>query len=141
MKCSTMSDNSGILEIKLQLSAIEKKLDEVLELQRKQLLRIRSFTPTTIASLPEHLKRTATMVASMGDSTAEQIAEKTGRARAAESDYLNQLADRGLLKKERVGRAVHFKPLNLYTECPICRASVLLTLKSCAFCGATLERE
>ncbi|UCD95875.1 MAG: hypothetical protein JSV35_05045 [Candidatus Bathyarchaeota archaeon] len=141
MKCSTMTDTSEdavLLELKLQLSNIEKKLDEVLDLQKKQLLRTRSFIPTTIASLPEHLKRTATIIAAVGDSTAEQIAEKTGRARAAESDYLNQLADRGLLIKERVGRAVHFKPLNLYTECPNCRAIVLPALKSCAYCGSKL---
>ena len=133
-----MSDNSVISDLKHKLSDIEKKLDEVLELQRKQLLRTRPFAPTTIASLPEHLRKTATVVANIGNSTAEQIAEKTGRARATESDYLNQLADRGLLKKERKGRAVHFKASSLYTECPDCHASVLLTLKSCAFCGATL---
>lgn len=62
----------------------------------------------TLLSLPDHLRKTATVASSLGRATAEEIAEKTSRARAVESGYLNQLVRMGYLKKERRGRKVLF---------------------------------
>ena len=62
----------------------------------------------TLLSLPDHLRKTATVVCSLGKGTAEEIAEKTRRARAVESGYLNQLVRMGYLKKEKRGREVLF---------------------------------
>jgi ribosomal protein S19E (S16A) len=39
---------------------------------------------------------------------AEDVAKETGRARAIESAYLNQLARMGYVKKGREGRRVYF---------------------------------
>ncbi|RLI09908.1 hypothetical protein DRO42_03010 [Candidatus Bathyarchaeota archaeon] len=62
----------------------------------------------TLLSLPDHLRKTAMVVCRLGKATAEEIAEGTGRARAVESGYLNQLVRMGYLKKERRGRQVLF---------------------------------
>ena len=43
-----------------------------------------------------------------GEATAEQVARKTGRTRAAESDYLNQLVRMSLVTKRRKSRDVYF---------------------------------
>lgn len=58
--------------------------------------------------LPDHLRKTAMAVGELGSATADQVAAQTGRTRAAESDYLNQLVKMGYLKKERRGRTVFF---------------------------------
>ena len=62
----------------------------------------------TLLSLPDHLRKTATAVCKLGKATADEVADETGRTRAMESAYLNQLVRMGYLKKERVGRKVYF---------------------------------
>jgi hypothetical protein len=99
------------------------------------------FVPGALASLPEHLRRSMEVATLMGQATAEAVAMKTGRSRAAESDYLNQLVDRGFLKKERVGKEIVFQVFNLHTICPMCGHRVLITAKFCSMCGASLLRE
>jgi len=62
----------------------------------------------TLLSLPDHLRKTATVTNNLGRAMADEIAEATTRARAVESGYLNQLVRMGYLKKEREGRKVFF---------------------------------
>jgi len=135
-----MPKESGKLEdIKKRLVEIDRKLGQLLSLRTVQPPR--EFVPDTLASLPEHLRETALTIATMGQATAEQVAAKTRRTRAAESDYLNQLASRGFLKKERKGREVYFLVFALYTMCPQCGARVLMTSSQCSLCGASLLKK
>lgn len=67
-----------------------------------------ALSPSTLLSLPDHLRKTAIIVCQLGEANAAEIAARSGRARAAESDYLNQLARMGLLKKKRKGRESYF---------------------------------
>lgn len=62
----------------------------------------------TLLSLPDHLRKTATVTSKLGRATADEISDDTNRARAVESGYLNQLVRMGYLKKERDGRKVLF---------------------------------
>ncbi len=62
----------------------------------------------TLLRLPDHLRKSAMAVFDLGEATAEQIGRKTGRTRAAESDYLNQLVRDHYLKKTRKSRDVYF---------------------------------
>jgi len=64
--------------------------------------------PSTLLSLPDHLRKTAVIVCQLGEASAADVAARSGRARAAESDYLNQLMRMGLLKKKRKGRESYF---------------------------------
>lgn len=64
----------------------------------------------TLLSLPDHLRKSAMTLSEFGEATARQVARKTGRTRAAESDYLNQLVRMGLVAKRRKGRDVYFAP-------------------------------
>ena len=130
-------DHFELEEVKKKLAEIDKKLERLLKLQATQSAR-RESVPGTLASLPEHLKKTATTIATMGQATAEQVAAKTGRTRAAESDYLNQLVNQGFLKKKREGRDVHFLVFALYTMCPKCGAQVAMTLDHCPMCKTSL---
>lgn len=119
-----------------RLKEISEKLDRILKFQKSDR---ESSAVNTLTQLPKHLKKTASSVAELGEATAMEVAGETGRARAAESDYLNQLADRGLLRKERKGRSIYFKASRLYTECNNCGATVLATLEECPMCGSSLH--
>jgi len=124
-------------EIRDMLRSLDRKLDG---LQRPAYSSSPSFVPGTLISLPEHLRKSMEVMATFGEATAEQISEKTGRSRAAESDYLNQLMDRGFLKKERKGKEVVFQVFNLYSVCYMCGNRVLITAKYCNRCGAALGK-
>jgi hypothetical protein len=100
----------------------------------------RSFVPGAFVSLPDHLRETMQAIAVFGEATARQVCEKTGRSRAAESDYLNQLVDRGFLKKGKRGREVVFQVFSLHTLCPMCGTRVPLNVRFCSRCGAPLYR-
>jgi DNA-binding IclR family transcriptional regulator len=58
--------------------------------------------------LPDHLRKSALALTEVGEATATDISQKTGRVRAAESDYLNQLVTKGYVKKKRKSHDVYF---------------------------------
>jgi predicted transcriptional regulator len=100
------------------MEVVSKKLDKLIELQRPSMgpgLHSQANMPenlpmdvTTLLSLPDHLRKSALSLATLGEGTATDISKETGRVRAVESDYLNQLVSMGLIKKKRKGRDVYF---------------------------------
>jgi len=97
---------------------VGKKLDRLIEVQRSaggQTLRSSTSIPenlpldvTTLLGLPDHLRKSALALATLGEATATDLSKETSRVRAVESDYLNQLVSMGLVKKKRKGRDVYF---------------------------------
>jgi hypothetical protein len=61
-----------------------------------------------LLSLPDHLRKTYFQSIKLDRVTADDVAEQTKRARAVESNYLNQLVLMGYLSKKRIGRKVYF---------------------------------
>jgi len=100
------------------MELVSKKLDKLIEVQRSasgQMIRQPVAVPedspldvTTLLSLPDHLRKSALALANLGEATATDMSKETGRVRAVESDYLNQLVAMGLIKKKRKGRDVYF---------------------------------
>lgn len=62
----------------------------------------------TLLGLPDHLRKTASIICDKGRITARDVSDLTRRSRAAESGYLNQLVRMGYLRKDRGGRRVYF---------------------------------
>ncbi len=62
-----------------------------------------------LLSLPDHLRTSFVVVASKGECDATVVSNNTGRCRAIESNYLNQLARMGWLSKRRISRTIHFR--------------------------------
>jgi len=96
---------------------ISRKLDRLIDVQRPsgQMLRQGTTLPddmpldvTTLLSLPDHLRKSALALSTLREATATDLSKETGRVRAVESDYLNQLVSMGLVKKKRKGRDVYF---------------------------------
>jgi len=70
--------------------------------------RLRPIDANAVLQLTPHLQPTAMKLLQLGKATAEEVAEKTGRKRAIESLYLNELVSLGYAKKEREGKTVYF---------------------------------
>ncbi|MEM2226568.1 MAG: helix-turn-helix domain-containing protein [Candidatus Bathyarchaeia archaeon] len=114
-----MGDEDALIDllkkINENLEELGKKLDRIIEIQESSKPIAKAITSgempldvDTLLSLPDHLRKTAMAICALGEATAAQVAAETSRARAAESDYLNQLVSLGLLKKKRKGRDVYF---------------------------------
>ena len=69
-------------------------------LSQKQLYQVLKF--------PKHLQVSLTTLLKLGLATADQVAAVTGKARAVESSYLNQLTVMRIVQKEHRGRTVFF---------------------------------
>ena len=69
-----------------------------------------------IINLPDHLRKTYVVVVLKGECDAVQVSNHTGRCRAIESNYLNQLSRMGWLNKRRISKAVHFRAVSQKTE-------------------------
>jgi hypothetical protein len=61
-----------------------------------------------LLSLPDHLRTTYMALASKGEAQAAVISTKTGKTRAIESTYLNQLCRMGYIRKERRSKTMYF---------------------------------
>jgi ArsR family transcriptional regulator, lead/cadmium/zinc/bismuth-responsive transcriptional repressor len=95
-------------EILDQLAEINKKIDYIIANMNAHDT-IKGVDSLTLLHLPGHLQKTALALMQLaGKATAADISEKTGRERAVESSYLNQLVVMGLIKKERKGRNTFF---------------------------------
>jgi len=119
---SSKSADSILVELLKKMNrnmeVISKKLDRLIEVQRSsggQTTRPTMSLPdnlpldvTTLLSLPDHLRKSALALATLGEATATDLSKETGRVRAVESDYLNQLVSMSLVKKKRKGRDVYF---------------------------------
>ena len=65
-----------------------------------------------LLQLPDHLRRTYLTVASRGECDATVVSNLTGRCRAVESNYLNQLARLGWLTRRRISKTINFSPVS-----------------------------
>ncbi len=62
-----------------------------------------------LTQIPQHLRRTfETILKLEKGATALQVSLQTGKSRPLESDYLNQLTERGFVLKKHVGKKVLF---------------------------------
>jgi hypothetical protein len=101
------------------LETIGERLEKVVDLQevimqhvqpRREKISLEEMPldAATLLSLPDHLRKTAMAICKLGEATATDISGETGRVRAVESDYLNQLVGMGHLKKKRKSHDVIF---------------------------------
>lgn len=98
------------------LARIERKVDLILgsvrgERLAKNVEEVKgagALDIMTLLSLPDHLRKTALTLIKLGRAMADDVAKATGRARAIESAYLNQLVRMKYVWRKRVGKRVYF---------------------------------
>jgi len=87
---------------------LQESLTQILSPSKKPSYEGLPLDVATLLSLPDHLRKTALALTEVSEATATDISRKTGRVRAAESDYLNQLVTKGYVRKKRKGHDVYF---------------------------------
>ena len=100
-------------EYHIRLALLEKKVQSMYETLKEiqRVLKPQKTSPLeagNILELPTHLQKTLLAVSELGEATATQISSHTGKARAVESVYANQLFRMGWLLKTQRGRFVIF---------------------------------
>jgi DNA-binding transcriptional ArsR family regulator len=89
------------------LRRIERKLEKIeaeLTELKAQTAKGMVANDRQLISLPDHLRKTALGLRRVGEGSAVDVSRCTNRARAVESNYLNQLERQGLVRSRRVGR-------------------------------------
>jgi len=114
MRRAQISDH---VELSKTLKRIEKKIDLLVgkmegerpaKKREEAMMTGEGLDIMTLLSFPDHLRKSAMTIIKLGKAMAEDVAKETGRARAIESAYLNQLVRMGFVKKAREGRRVYF---------------------------------
>ncbi len=92
------------MAIEETLKRIEKKLKKI----ETELMEIKFHIASpdmaeykSLFSLPDHLRKTALGLMTIEQGTASDVSKNTGRARAVESSYLNQLERQGYVTSFR----------------------------------------
>jgi len=90
-----------------EVHTLEVKIDMLLEAHKYPKITIDN---TTLLALPDYLQKTLLTVIEIGKPcSASEVCERTRKARAVESGYLNRLAWQGLLLRYHQGRRVLFE--------------------------------
>jgi DNA-binding transcriptional ArsR family regulator len=115
--------------IKIMLHGIHREVEEIKALAESNKILIENFIVKRtikktdddirpeietgldfLTKVPQHLRRTFETILKLDPKgvTAKEVAWETGKSRSLESDYLNQLSDRGLVYKKQEGKKVLF---------------------------------
>jgi hypothetical protein len=100
--------NRNLEQINIKLGRLLQSADLLQKTSREERKELEALDVMTLLSLPDHLRKTAMILSKLGRATASQVSTESGRARAVESGYLNQLVIMGHVKKLREGRDVYF---------------------------------
>jgi len=95
-----------------ELLNMRYRLDEVEKMFSNWHPQPLHVSESKLISLPDHLRKTFLVVASKGECSATEVSNLTGRSRAIESSYLNQLARMGWLTKRRNSKTLNFRPVS-----------------------------
>jgi hypothetical protein len=107
-KSGELSGTLKRIEEKIDLLVDKTKMKRQAEKREEAMGLGGALDIATLLSLPDHLRKSAMAIMKRGRAMAEDVAKETGRVRAIESAYLNQLARMGHVKKGREGRRVYF---------------------------------
>jgi predicted transcriptional regulator len=107
-KLGELSGTLKRIEEKIDLLVDKTKMKHQAEKREEAMGPGGALDIVTLLSLPDHLRKSAMTIMKLGKAMANDVAKETGRARAIESAYLNQLARMGYVKKGKDGRRVYF---------------------------------
>jgi regulator of PEP synthase PpsR (kinase-PPPase family) len=97
----------GYTRLSAKVSEIQGEIRQLLQILTTPV-KLTQNERLILLRLPTHLIKTYFTLQTFKKATATQVSEQTGKARAVESAYLNQLAMMGFCLKNRDGREVAF---------------------------------
>ncbi len=103
-----MVRKSAFDRILQELAQIRYRLDDIEAALAGWTPRPLEISESELFSLPDHLRKTYLIVMSKGTCSSTEVSNLSGRCRAMESNYLNQLARMGWLTKRRESKTIRF---------------------------------
>ena len=100
--------NKNLEQINVKLGKLIKSIKDLEKTSRQGIKELEALDVMTLLSLPDNLRKTVMILSRLGRATASQVSNESGRARAVESNYLNQLVVMSHIKKIKEGRNVYF---------------------------------
>lgn len=107
-----MVRRSILEQIFKEIMNVRQRLDDIENYYSKWNPQPIQVSESSLVTLPDHLRKTYVVVATKGECDAIQVSNNTGRCRAIESNYLNQLLRMGWLSKRRISKTVNFRPIS-----------------------------
>jgi len=104
-----MVRRSAFDRIMQEMMQIRYRLDDIEAALSKWNPRPLEISESELLVLPDHLRKTYMTVMSKGECNATEVSNLTGRCRAMESNYLNQLVRMGWLSKDRDSKTTRFR--------------------------------
>jgi hypothetical protein len=92
-----------------ELVDIRQRLDDIERMISAQHAQPLNISESGLLSLPDNLRKTYLIVVSEGECSATRASDLSGRSRAIESSYLNQLVRMGWLTKRRSSKTLQFR--------------------------------
>jgi trehalose-phosphatase len=106
-----MVRRSAFDRILREMQEIRYRLDDIEQSISRWKPKPVEISESELLSLPDHLRKTYMTVVSKGECSATETSNLTGRCRAVESNYLNQLVRTGWIMKRRSSKEIHFLAL------------------------------
>jgi hypothetical protein len=92
-----------------ELVDIRHRLDDIERMFSNERPQPLNVSESMLLSLPDNLRKTYLIVVSEGECSATRVSDLSGRSRAIESSYLNQLVRMGWLTKRRSSKTLQFR--------------------------------
>jgi hypothetical protein len=99
-----------------ELQAIRNRLDDIESMISNWHPQPLNIPEQKLLSLPDNLRKSYLVVVSKGECCATEVSNLTGRSRALESSYLNQLVRMGWLAKRRNEKILNFRTITVPIE-------------------------
>ncbi len=115
-------EGNALLRMEKEFISMRSYLEQIISLQKEMLQRLEreekppeeldnggsGLSVAVLLKLPDHLRKTMVALSKLIEGRADEVASITGRARAIESGYLNQLVRLGYVKKIRKKHQIYF---------------------------------
>ena len=99
-----------------ELVDIRHRLDDIERMFANERPQPLNISESMLLSLPDNLRKTYLIVVSEGECSATRVSGLSGRSRAIESSYLNQLVRMGWLMKRRSSKTLQFRSVQGFGE-------------------------
>jgi len=101
-------DEKDLKELIKQTKELNAKVEKILQEREEKNKETFPLSIPMMLALPDNLRQTVASLSKLKEASADEVAKETGRTRAIESMYLNQLVVLGYIRKRKEGHRVVF---------------------------------
>lgn len=101
-----INTSTHLKDLEKRLILLERRVEDI----ESRLNPVIEDKVALFLTVPDSLRKSLFAVTELGNATADEVCERTGRHRSIENKYLNELVRAGWLVRQRVGKKVYYSP-------------------------------